>query len=342
MNDKSIHNALETLTPKEETKAEMLEHILDSSSTPSITKQYKRHRFLKVASIAACIGLCSIVGVTAYANHFWGIQDLLLDSTLETTPTPVVSNEINETIDSDPLTSTQDTYDIAQDPYEPIVTQPPVYHMISMQGYADSVEYQASKEWYEFESNYDTDGTIIAQVGNTNNEYTLKYPLYYCYSKEMADMIDSIVNKYNLTMHQEIYDIFCPEDLYGFVGTGAFITSPWLPVYSGYVYDDGTFHFDSEIVYNNEPVIVQFDCAKKGVFSQVFLNIGDPLSYTQDTYVTKSGAAVTIALGDQKGLILYDSEQFFVVVNILYGTSNGYQLSQIKDVADLFDFTLIP
>lgn len=78
------------------------------------------------------------------------------------------------------------------------------------------------------------------------------------------------------------------------------------------------------------------------MFSDVYLNIGNAREYTECAYETATNANVTLALGTTKGLILYDTEESFVSVNVLAGTNSGLTMEHMQTLADMFDFTLIP
>ena len=344
MNYKQIHDAIDTLSPTEEVKQEILQSTLSKSSNisvlPNKRKKNKKHIFQIVAAATILLCICTLVGATVYANNFFGLRDLLIsssnpsDSSKDSTSSN--SNEISPTIDND------SNLPESEDNISSIVTPEPVVDMISIQGYSNSIEYQASKEWYDFVSNYDTDGAIINQVGNSNNEYTLKYPLYNCYSKEMIDTLEGIITKYNLQLHETFYYVESIDELYTYGKTGTFIIDNQVPVYSGYAYNDGSLHFDSDINLSGIPTGLQFSRSVKGVFSDVYLNIWDASAYTEWTYETSTNANVTLALGTQKGLILYDADESFILVNVLAGTNGGLTTEDMQTLADMFDFNLIP
>ena len=48
---------------------------------------------------------------------------------------------------------------------------------ISLSGFVGSKEYQANKEWIDFEKQYDPDGSIIASIGNSPTGLDEKYNL---------------------------------------------------------------------------------------------------------------------------------------------------------------------
>ena len=70
---------------------------------------------------------------------------------------------------------------------------------LSLQGYSESPEQQAMLEWQAFTDTYDPDGTLLDE--NNFNESGIPsqfYETYNCYTFEMMDKLQKILNKYNL------------------------------------------------------------------------------------------------------------------------------------------------
>ncbi len=314
----------------------------------------------KFIAVAAAAILVVALGITALATGWFGVRDLVIStpSPSASAPTAAPSTENGATTeDPNPL---------------------PTYDIIALQGFPDSPEYKASAEWNTFCAGYDQDGAIINEVGNSSNEYTERYPMYLVYSKDMADKLEEIITKYDLTLHtsRELYDSV--DALMALSGTGNFIADPsGLPRMSGYVYDDGTFHYDGEAVLSDEQSFsYQFGNYVKGTFSDVYLNVGDADGYDEWTYETSSGITVSLALGETKSLLIAELDNSFVTVNILNGarsqnmiddggftqeeidelkendpksyadkydfyTKNGLTREDLEAFADLFDFSVI-
>jgi hypothetical protein len=298
----------------------------------------KSRNIKRVIGIAAAAALVMTLGITALATQFFGLRDMVIPHDKAASATAPAA---------------QDDPGAKPEPSEAYPAAPEEsYNLIPMQGYPDSSEYKASAEWELFRQSYDTDGSIINQVGNNPNEYTEKYPMYLVYSKEMADKLEEIIAKYGLKLHTSGITIAeSTEDLLRLADVGNFITSGSggvNRVYSGYAYDDGTFAYDGQAVLENGAVIeYQFRNEMKGVFSDVCLNIGDADAYQEWQYTTGSGVQVSLALSKTKALIITDRETSFVVVNVLAGTGDsGFGSSSItkedlQRFAELFDFSQI-
>ena len=70
---------------------------------------------------------------------------------------------------------------------------------LSLQGYNGSPEQQALREWLDFKEQYDPDGTLMKE--NNMNESGVPeqyYITYDCYTFEMMDKLNEILDKYHL------------------------------------------------------------------------------------------------------------------------------------------------
>ena len=243
--------------------------------------------------IAAALVVALAVG--AVAAYRAGLQDLVLRSSAPPAPGTQTAEPV-ETPQSqsyDPLPGDRDT--------------------ISLQGFADSPEYQAALAWAEFQHGYDRDGEELKKVGNRPTGFEEKYNFngYSVYTQEMADKIDEITAQYGLALHSggmQFGTVAELEERFGdFLSTDQ---------YGGYFFKDGTFQCDC----NQDGIDFQLRRSMKGVLDTVTLNINDADQFEQWEYQTECGETVLLALGPQKALILADLEDAFVAVNILAGT----------------------
>lgn len=307
----------------------------------SITAQNKNHKasstikpkgFKRIIGIAAAAALIMTLGITALATQFFGLRDMVIQNEKAGS---VTGTQAETTVPDNGQSSPEQSYEL-----------------IPLQGYPDSSEYKASAEWELFRQSYDTDGSIIRQVGNNPNEYTERYPMYLVYSKEMAEKLEEIIAKYALTLHSTLTIAEKTEELFTLAGVGDFLEGNpdggVNRVYSGYAYDDGSFAYDGQAVLVTGAVIeYQLVRYVKGIFSDVCLNIGDADDYREWQYTTKNGVQVSLALSETKALLITDLDHSFIVVNVLAGTGDsGFDSSSITEAdlqsfADMFDFTQI-
>ena len=232
--------------------------------------------------------------------------------------------------------------------------EPPMNHLISLQGYSDTNEFKASKEWREFEDGYDQDWKICdaydKECKKTKKDpFEEKYPGYGIYSKEMADKVDELCKKYNLKLRGKFIDGHSnPED-----PTDTSIRENELKEMFGniwddkvkgvgYCYENGTFSLDADC----DKVSFQIRRVIKGTFDTVYLNVGDISSYDQWTYKTKCGVEVSIALNSstsQNGVVLANTPKGFVAINLCenedeFGEPLKYTKAQLQEFVDHINF----
>ena len=270
-------------------------------------KKMKRKKRVSRTLVLLAAALCALTLGAAAVNIF-GLEDLVLPKEM-TTPE-------------------------GESGASPIPADSP--DLISLSGYMGAPESQALGEWQTFLDGYDKDKSILRSVGNEPDPALNRYFHYYVYTKEMGDKLDEICAKYGLKLHTERIDLTAhPEALAACEG----YAGPNVRAYPMYMYEDGTFAFDGEAVTGCGILDIQFRRSVKGTFQEVTLNIMDAARFDQWNYETESGAAVLLALGPSKGLVLADLPDCFVTVNVLMGTDQGVTGADLEELADSFDYT---
>lgn len=229
---------------------------------------------------------------------------------------------------------------------------------ISLQGYEDSPEYMALREWMDFLDSYDADGSILAAVGNEPTELDERYSGYLCYTQEMADTIDKICEKYSLALLDSPQFPQAMEELYALADTGDILRRGAdfeNSAYPDYVYGCGSFQFcgsahllDAELDWPFD-IEYQFSRRVKGYFDEIYLDIGHADEYTQWNYTTENGVELLLAQSPYKELIIADLESSFVVINLYDVYVGDIVLGELhkspealEAFAELFDFSVIP
>lgn len=280
----------------------------------------------KIISIAAAAAVITTIGITALATRWNGIKDLVFKS--NGNETAITENSGNPDSSTDLEVSNMGNGQEKAD-------------LIALQGYPDSNEYKANAEWNLFCDGYDTDGSLLSEVGNGSNEFTKKYPLYLVYTKEMADKLEGIIQKYELSLHESITLVNNEEELIEEAGMGDFVGDA-NTVLGGYVYNDGTFQFDGDAVLkDNTRIDYQFGNYVKGTFSATYLNIGNADAYTEWEYKTSGGVKVSLAIGESKALVIADLKNSYVAINVLSGMEQGITAELLQEFADTFDFSQV-
>lgn len=326
MNRHMIHKAYDSINPDDATKAKMLDAILTSASDKrSAGDTHIRRVSLKRAlCVAASIAVLAAFSVTAYATNLFGLREAILGSQ-EITLNDGQRGKVD---------------------------------IMSLQGFSESPEYQANREWQEFLASYDKDGSILKEVGNSPTEFDEKYGAYLCYTQEMADKIDEICEKYSLKLLSGLKQPQTDEELFALAGTGEIYRRNADGyenlVYPGYVYEDKSFKFSGEArltsTETNWPYQINYEFKRciKGSFNSSVLNIGNTDDYTQWNYTTKNGVELILAQSDWKELIIVDKEDSFIVVNLYdvyvgdieYGELHKTP-EDLEAFAEIFDFSAV-
>lgn len=301
MNREQLSKIISNIDERLVTEAYHFDPDCCSDSSERIVHMKKK----KIISLALAAALVLSMGIVAYAAENWWLQDLVLKSS-KTDATETTNNQSN-----DPLS--EGTF-------------------ISLQGYAESPEYQAALAWSAFEANYDIDGQILAQVDNGTTPWDDTYNAngYRIYSQEMADSLDAIASEYGLTLHSGgIHSTNSMDELYERFGNFCKVEN-----YYGYYFDDGTFQCDC--TYNG--ISFQLRRCMKGTMDVVYLNIGDADQYKQWVYQTSTGVTVLLATGQNGALIIADLQDCFVAVNVPYCKLSEQDLEAL---ADIIDFSIL-
>lgn len=297
-------------------------------------KRSSKKKFVTVLIAAAMV---SALGISAYAAFKGGLEGVSFGD--PTDPSGTTTTE-KITIPEGPESNEEYSY-----------KDPPKSHMISLQGYSDTNEFKASKEWYEFEDKYDQDWKICdaydKECKKTGKDpFEEKYPGYGIYSQEMADKADELIKKYNLKLRGKFIDGHSnPDDPKDTSIREKELKEMFGDIWDdkihgvGYCYENGTFSLDADY----EKVSFQIRRVIKGTFDTVYLNVGDISQYKQWTYKTKSGVEVSIALQDRSGVVLAVTPKGFVAINLCPsededGNPLNYTKEQIEEFVDHINF----
>lgn len=284
------------------------------------------------AALIAAFAGSLIVASTVYAVYFFGLRDLHLGK--------------------------ENVMDLSErDSWEEEITEEDIPRreadMISLGGISGSPEYMAYNEWRKFQENYDTDGTLLAEIGNGFAGLEEGYELIYnCYTQEMVDEVDWLCEEYDLSRLTGFYlakdyDDLCERAAIGDVCKSAEENVKWY-FNDGYLHDDGTFYMGGRVAWKNSVLYVtDYEMIRtvKGSFNPVTLNIGAMEEYHEWNYMTGNGQSVLLANSDAKALIIVERDDSYIVVNVLGDlASNTFEASDkmLEELADNFDFLAIP
>ena len=196
--------------------------------------------------------------------------------------------------------------------------------LLSMQGYSGTVNYLASKEWYEFDQGYDPDGSLLKQADAANYWAPPAYDAYLCYTDEMVAKVDEICEKYDLQLLGPVHICDSPWPVFDALGIQSIVDheAAELQGADGYYYEDGTFQVSGDLLLRGEdvpwkyPVEFQYRCVKKTSFDSVFINVWADVEYEQWEYTNAKGNKLLLVLSEENALLFADKGDAFVTVSI--------------------------
>lgn len=269
-----------------------------------MAKKRKRHRRRPLLLAAAVVGVLAALTCAAVAVNFMGLGDLLLPGRQSGQSSPGGQEE----------------------------------RVLSLSGYMDTPESQALAEWETFRSDYDPTGSILAAVGNTLDEDLLPYTCYTVYTDEMAHALEDIAQAHGLTLHERRVSLDEYPELWD--SCGDFWDGGQR--LGGYLYEDGGFAFDGEArLPGGGTLSFQFRRSVKGTLNEATLFLRDLSQFREWVHPTPEGAAVTLALGPDRALVLADLEDCFVTLTVLEGSAGGLTQADLEAFADNFRFSTL-
>ena len=237
----------------------------------------------------------------------------------------------------------------------PVETQEPIT-LLSLQG----TNMEALAEWLAFTNSYDQDGTILIEADGTGSEWELpdNYHLTYgCYSQEMVDKLDEIVNKYHLKLLSSYIPLNYYESsvLLNSLGLKGLVkTDPDVQV----EYGDGDFHIEGTFTLNMEISLdmgdwsweqgsASYRYSMKDYFDPLTGSMLESHEYTQWDYTRKDGKKVLLVLNEGTARIYADLPKAFISIYldpVICVDGNEVSMTQeaLQQLAELFDLSIEP
>lgn len=227
---------------------------------------------------------------------------------------------------------------------------------LSIQGYHDSPEQLALKEWLDFQEQYDQDNTLLH--ANNHNEAGVPeqyYLNYNCYTPEMMDKLNEILDKYSLKPLGTVLYIQRWEEplFYKALQIDSLCQPDTKPDgLSGYLFPEGSFHaeFDQALADEETSRIVTFTYAKNHYLYPYYLAVKDLELWEQWHYTTADGTDVLLATYKNALLIICDCGDGFIQIDTDNPTPNTYQeqspepmtREKAEKIADSFNYSIRP
>ena len=186
---------------------------------------------------------------------------------------------------------------------------------ISLTGDKNSSEYQANQEWNAYVDEY------METFDWDEMEEPEGYGNYLTYDWEMASVLESIAEKYELVLQTTGSIVFdSEEEAYKLLGTEDFLLLEHDNV-TGYACKDGTFKMENAVVLKGESVNYSIFASAKSILNEI-QGRADLGRYEEWIYETESGAVVDLVLGGNNCLILLETEDSYITVQIDSGAMN--------------------
>ena len=213
---------------------------------------------------------------------------------------------------------------------------------------------EALAEWNSFCRDYDPDGAIV--TANDNNELGIPNPYYIpygCYSWEMVNKLDEIVQKYDLKLLSP--DVGCQSYessvLFSSLGIDGVFHGD-VEYLSGYFYPEGTFKIEllfrpdtDQWPYKDNSASYYYSV--KEYFDPVYYEVADLENCTQWNYTRSDGRTVLLVMNDEQARIIADLQDALVTVSFAsskWDGGNKVQMTQsaLEQISEQFDFSIQP
>ena len=237
----------------------------------------------------------------------------------------------------------------------PVESQEPIT-LLSLQG----TNMEALAEWVAFTNTYDQDGTILIEADGTGSEWELpdNYHLTYgCYSQEMVDKLNEIVEKYDLKLLSSYIPLNYYENsvLLNSLGlNGLVYAHPDVQV----EYWDGDFHLEGTFDLNMyismdmgdwkwERGSASYRYSLKDYFDPITGGMLESIDYTQWDYTRRDGKKVLLVLGEGTARIYADLPDAFISISldpVIWVDGEKVPMTQtaLEQMAELFDLSVKP
>ena len=346
---REIREAYDALAPTQEQRERMLEGILSQRADlpPERSRKMGRTptgRILAAALIAAAL---LALGITAYAEGWFGLGDLAeseytMQKGFSREEIQARNQELEEAV-----ARGEDPAEKLREMDERDFPRPTEKRRITfLGGLQDSPETKAFQEYIAFTQEYDPDREILHSVGNRPTGLEEEYGAYGCYTREMADKVDELCERYGLRKLGPSKVLQNARQLYAYAGTGAFAPRDdhfqSQKLYPVAAYEDGSFHAEGGLAVGALAQYQIIRCMKGTFTTHPAMDLGDLESWSEWNYVTENGVELLLAQNGQKALILADRPESLVVLWIHGSQKAATRQDTLEEVAECFDFTAIP
>ena len=226
------------------------------------------------------------------------------------------------------------------------------YEPISLQGFENSPNYKAAKEWIAFCDTYDADERILHSLSGDEGLMPREYDNYLCYTEEMCRKVDELCQKYGLELMGPMTAEYHQRDLLDALQIPEILRTEQLRevvAYSGYYFPGGTFDLGGAFALAEwqdvypDVVSYRLRCSMKQAFDSVYRSTSSVEDYQEWHYTCADGTPLLLALGPYDAMIFVDREDAFLTVTLSPELEESPELDRpaLEAIAEVFDFSEI-
>lgn len=223
---------------------------------------------------------------------------------------------------------------------------------------------EALAEWVAFTNTYDLDGSVMAQADQAAREggpgnpwdFPENYHLTYdCYSREMMDTLDRIVETYDLKLLSEYTNFEGYESLQMLEALSAeslLYEDSGVQYLGGRLYPEGTFSLELSLTrdmgsWTWENGSVHYRYSLKDYFDPATDFMLESQDYAQWDYTRRDGRTVLLVLNETTARIYADLPKAFVSISLkpviwVNGAERPMTAEALEQLAEVFDLSVQP
>lgn len=230
--------------------------------------------------------------------------------------------------------------------------------LVSSNGYVDSVNYRATREWLDFITSYDKD-RALEQEKDANSYTALEdYRVYNCYTPQMQEKVDEICQKYGLQLAGPVYFTGEPEEVFPAVGIPSMMHNSDMFSLSGSLYyRSGSFSMVGMVEHcfegrsTSDSILFTYTCDRKSIFFPDYVILRDMDTVDSWEYTAWDGTDLILVQSPTRGVIAADAGDFFISVTLDFRYSspegevdahNPCSREDFEWIADDFTYQISP
>lgn len=240
----------------------------------------------------------------------------------------------------------------------PMASHEPIT-LLSRQG----TNMEALKEWIAFKNSYDQDSTVMIESDlamKSGHPWDIPenyYFTYDCYSPEMVDKLNEIVEKYDLKLLSTIiqldrYEGSVPLNSLGLTGLTYDEPNVQVEYEDGSFHLEGTFHLGMRITgdfgdwqWENGEASVRYSL--KDYFDPSTSAMLESKDYDEWDYTRRDGKTVLLVLNEDTAEIFADLPDAFITIDLdskilVDGKEVPMTRAALEQLAELFDLSIQP